>query len=738
MNYESKLIQTYATYKKTVFRNDFTGYCIFNVIAADESKIKAQDKHLNGKMTCVGNIPDYRLDTPLYLEGVSEKTKYGYQLRVTKILEKSWDVNSLAAYLCNICSGIGITTADAIAEKYCDTLFDMVQEENAAEILADNIFSLKYDTAVMLCDTINTTRMQKAVYDAILPHGGTWAAAIKITKKYGVSALKELQSNPYQAGMTCGMDFQACDKMAKKAGMNATDSARIRQALISAFQTEQSRGNVYSVESEVCKTAQSLLKKAAFSERSVPSAILLQGLVDDDTFIIDYDEEGNEGIYLKWMYRAERDVALHLARLISSAQPLNYDPTIADWAESNCGIKYAPQQRESFKLIQKTGVAVITGGPGTGKTTTVNGLISAYEKLNPNKVIRLCAPTGRAAQRMTESTGREAVTIHRLLDFRPFGGDTVCKNAADPIVADLIVVDEASMLDIELASIFLNAVQSGTLVLFIGDIHQLPSVGPGDVLHDLIGSQRIPTVQLSTVYRQGQQSPIIVNSKRINEGLNCILTDNDYHTEIYSDPTAILLRTVQLVESMFDPEHPFDVQVLAPTHKGEAGVGMINNMLQSSLNPPRGQPEIKYGNRIYRVGDKVILLNNNYASGYFNGDIGIIKDITNDGLDIDIFGKELHLAKSEMEDLNLAYCMTIHKSQGSEFKNVIIPLPEKPENMLRRNLLYTAVTRAKKKVFVLAEGKAYQTAVASCDTGKRNTRLTQRIHKAFAEIKQGV
>ena len=183
MNNESKLIQTYATYKKTVFRNDFTGYCVFQVIAADESKIKAQDKRLNGTMTCVGNVPDFRLDTPLYMEGIPEKTKYGYQLRVTKILEKSWDVNGLAAYLCNICSGVGITTADAIAEKYCDTLFELIQQENAAEILSDNISSLSYDTAVVLCDTINTTRMQKIVYDAILPQGGTWAAAIKITKK---------------------------------------------------------------------------------------------------------------------------------------------------------------------------------------------------------------------------------------------------------------------------------------------------------------------------------------------------------------------------------------------------------------------------------------------------------------------------------------------------------------------------------------------------------------------------
>lgn len=730
---EEKIIQTLGSYRKTIYRNDYTGYCIFQIVAADESKLKSQDKRLTGVLTCIGNIPEYRLDTPLYLEGTVEKTKFGYQLRVIKIEERSWDANGLAAYLCNICTGLGITTANALAEAFETTLFDVIKQENAAEILSGRISSLSYETAVLLCDTIGATSAQLAVYEEIFPLGGTWSAASKIAKKYGVNAVKELHANPYLAGMKNGMDFHACDKLAKKVGMSATDQARIKQALITSFETEQSRGHVYSTEGEICKQAHRLIRKSAYAETDIPSVMLIQGLIDDDTFVFDYDKEGMEAIYLKWLYRAEEETARQLQRLMRSSQPLEFDPDIADWAEANCGIKYAPQQRESFKLIEKTGVAVITGGPGTGKTTTVNGLIAAYEKLNPNKVIRLCAPTGRAAQRMTESTGREAVTIHRLLEFRPFGNDTVHKNAADPIIADLIVVDEASMLDIELASIFLSAVQSGTLVLFIGDINQLPSVGPGDVLHDLIDSECIPTVQLSTVYRQGSQSPIIVNSKRINEGLNCAVTDDDYHMDVLEDASTILLRTIQLVASMYDPQKPFDVQVLAPTHKGDAGVGMINTMLQDVLNPPNGQPEMKYGSRIYRVGDKVILLNNNYSVGYFNGDIGTVKDITSEGIEIEILDKTLKLTKSEMEDLNLAYCMSIHKSQGSEFPNVIVVLPEKPGNMLKRNLLYTAITRAKKRVWVLAEGNAYITAVASCDTGKRNTRLAQRIQRYFNE-----
>lgn len=731
---EKALIRTLGTYKKTIYRNDFTGYCIFQIVAADEAKIKAQSKKLSGIITCFGNVPEYHLDTPLYVEGYVEKTKYGNQLRVTKIEKKSWDANGLANYLCNICSGIGITTANAIAEAYEFDLFDMIKQDEAPRILSEKIGSLSYETAVLLRDTIVSTSAQMEVYEEIFRCGGSWTAATKIADVYGANAVKKLMENPYVAGSKAGMDFASCDQLAKKYGMDATNKARIKQALISAFEQEASQGHVYSTENEICKQARRILKKSAYSEADIPGVLLLQMLNDDDTFVYDIDEDGNEAIYLKWMRQSEMETASQINRLMTAAEPLNFDASVVDWAEENCGIKYAPQQRDSFNLISKTGVAVVTGGPGTGKTTTVNGLISAYEKMNPNKIIRLCAPTGRAAQRMTESTGRESVTIHRLLDYRPFGNDIAHKTAADPIVADLIVVDEVSMLDIELAAIFLSAVQSGTLVLFVGDIDQLPPVGAGSPLLDIIDSECIPVVRLSTVYRQGSQSPIVVNAKRINEGLNCAHTDDDYHLESFEDASAIQMRTIQLVLSMYDPANPFGTQVLAPTHKGDAGVAILNNMLQNLLNPPEGQAEIKYGNRVYRVGDKVILLNNNYATGYYNGDIGIVKDIVDNGIEIQLADKVLHLARHEMEDLNLAYCMTVHKSQGSEFPNVIVVLPAKPANMLKRNLLYTAITRAKKKVWILCERDSYGIAVGACDIGKRNSRLAKRLRTLFGAV----
>ena len=723
------LIRTFGTYKKTIYRNEFNGYCVFQLLAADEHKLKTQDKTLTGMLTCVGFIPDYTPDTPLYVEGYTEKTDYGYQLQIVKVETKSWSVTGLTTYLCNICSGVGITTASAIAEIFGNTLFDVVRRKDGPDIISASISSISFETAVKLCETIGSTMAQKEVFDQIVKYGGSWGAASKIVDSFGANAVRELTEDPYMVGMNNGMDFQTCDKIAKAAGLEATSPSRLKHALIAAFSSEKNAGHVFSDEESICKKAKKILRKSVYSGNDVPSAVLMEILEKDDAFVIEMNNEGYEAVYLRWLHKAETETANNLKRLMNSAVALNYDENIVDWAEKNCGITYAEKQRESFKLLKKTGVAIVTGGPGTGKSTTVNGLISAYEYLNPNKIIRLCAPTGRAAQRMTETTGREAVTIHRLLDFRPFGNDTVHKNASDPIVADLIIVDEASMLDIELAAIFLGAIQSGALVLFIGDINQLPPVGAGNVLHDLIGSGCIPTVHLNAIFRQGSESSIIVNSRRVNEGLRSVMVNEDFKLSMMNESSTILLHLISLVRLLHDPEKPFDVQVLAPTHKGDAGVASINAALQKILNPPNGQPEMKYGNRVYRVGDKVILLNNNYSVGYYNGDIGVITNISSDGVDVDILGKHILLTRKEMEDLNHAFAMTIHKAQGSEFANVVVILPKSPSNMLKRNLLYTAITRAKKRVYVFVEENAYDIAVEQCDTGKRNSWLKERIAK---------
>lgn len=307
------------------------------------------------------------------------------------------------------------------------------------------------------------------------------------------------------------------------------------------------------------------------------------------------------------------------------------------------------------------------------------------------------------------------------------------KNADNPINAGLIIMDEVSMLDTELLSIFLSAVKSDTSVLFVGDENQLPSVGPGNVLHDMIGAG-IPTVRLSAVYRQSSQSPIIQNAQRINDGNSDLIECSEFGLWFTDNPKNIAHKILSRVCTLYDPQHPFDVQVLTPVRGGDAGVIGLNNMLQQMLNPRReGEPELAFGWARYRLRDKIIMLSNNYEKGYYNGDLGVVTDIADGCLTVDIMGKRIDIEREIMKDVSLSYAMTVHKAQGSEYKHVIIALPYKPANMLQRNLLFTAVTRAKTSVMIISENGALQKAVKTCNARQRNTRLQYLLEKSLKQ-----
>ena len=721
-------VKTYGKFKRLIYQNQCSGFAIFELSVTNVSELKKQHSELNKSLICVGNIPEYAIGTPLEVEGNVEKSDYGHQLVLTKIKECSIDETMTAEYLSNICFGIGEVTSHKIATQF-PNIFELAKNADAPSLLSSQIDGLDYDTAVMLCEAITKTVLQREVYELIFKYGGTWLNAIRLVEKYGIHSLNELTASPYEVGMTIGMDFYVCDKLAKVFNKTATDTNRLECCLRMAFNVEANKGNCFSTESDICHIAKRIIKKNAFTD-DIPSAMFVKLLENNDNYKFEFNDEGCEAVYPLYMYRDEKNVALQIKRLMETSTELNFDESIVDWAEKTSGIKYAPQQRDSFSLIKQTGIAVITGGPGTGKSTILNGLINAYEKLNKNKIIRLCSPTGRASQRMTETTGREAVTIHRLLEYKPYGNDVTHKGPDNPIEADLIIVDESSMLDVNLASIFLSAVKSGSLVIFVGDINQLASVGAGDVLNDIINSQVVPTIQLQTVYRQGSESSIIQNANRINEGVPVFKEDDDYKTWLVNKASEICEYTIGLVLRLHNPKNPFESQVLCPSHKGEVGVSALNNLLQEYLNPASpSKKEIKYGSKKYREGDKIILLNNNYSAGYYNGDIGLIARINENIITINIQGQLINIGRNEMEDLSLAYAMSIHKSQGSQFDNVIVVLPPKPVNMLKRNLFYTAVTRAKKTVNVIGTRKSVGDAVERCETGTRNTWLSDRIKK---------
>lgn len=419
----------------------------------------------------------------------------------------------------------------------------------------------------------------------------------------------------------------------------------------------------------------------------------------------------------------------------ASCENQSFSPDLILYAARACKMNYGEQQRSAFPMVlRKKGVKILTGGPGTGKTTTILGILLAYKRMHPKDTIRLCAPTGRAAQRMAESTHMEAVTVHRLLDLKPYGDTTVCKDSSDPIDADLIVVDEMSMINIEVFDLLLEAIKTGTTLVLVGDINQLESVGAGAVLHDLLEAPEslIPRTMLTDVFRQKGDSSIISNAIRINAGITTLDERPDFQVIHTKSAEESLEQVKSLMKKLYNPEEPFSTQILCPARKGISGVENMNIALQALLNPQT--KGITYGSIKYRLNDKVMFYKNNYSIssyegeiGLYNGDIGKIVKVSESGLTVNVRNSHYEITRDLMDNLGLSYAMTIHKSQGSEFSCIIVVMPAEPTNMLVRNLFYTAVTRAKKKVYVIDESYAMETSIRIAKAGKRLTNLAEYL-----------
>ena len=719
----------YCRFDRELFRNAQSGYCIFVVTPFKREEYAKTDPNFKGYFVCSAVIPSYTEGTPLFVEGRFETNSHGRLLVLTNWKVEGWDQASLATYLDGLVQGIGQKTAAAIANLHPD-IIGFFRDENSVDILVREIQHMKPETAASLREAVLRTTLEKEVYEMLAPAGGDWAQTLRIVTRFGSSCMQAIYEDVFNVGNECKIPFAVCDALAKTSGMDATSGSRIRAILLKAMEQEKSVGNTFTSVERMRTLVHKICAQSPFNE-PVPTNIFTKALDDDKrTFVFEYDKEGEEAVYLRSMYNAEKNVAEQLHRLNMTAKKLNFRPSVIAEIENEFGMSYAEQQRNAFYMLTDTAPKILTGGPGTGKTTVVRGMIEALERLNPGIEIKLCAPTGRAAQRMAESTGKEATTIHRLLEYKPFGanGEMKHKDAEDQIEAGAIIVDETSMFDIELASIFLTAVPDGTMVLFVGDINQLPSVGPGNVLDDIIKSQIAKTTRLTAVYRQGADSLIIRNANRINQGIMPSELGKDFKGFYQCQQDELKDAVIQETLAYWNPKEPFETQVLLPTHKGDAGVAAINAELQSILNPQQsGKPEIRYGKKVFRLGDKVVLLSNNYEVGYYNGDLGIITKVNKESLTIRIGNEEFELDRTLFDDVNHAYAMTIHKSQGSEFKHCVIGLPMNPSNMLQRNLLYTAVTRAKKVAVVIGEVGAVQRAVNANNTAKRRSRLVERI-----------
>lgn len=700
----------------------------FTVLKLSPEKLSTQiTVTLNGIAPLIGQL--------LEIEGEWVKhPKFGQQFKATTYKTVApTEISGIEKFLASgAINGIGPAMAKKIVAEFGEKTLEIIAK-SPNELL--KVPGIGKKTA----EKISTSYLEQSELTEIMVwlenHGISNTYAGKIFAKYGSFAIDIMEKDIYRLFQDIeGIGFLTADKLAFNLGIQRDDKRRIISGIDYALMQLCNNGHC-------CIPEMALVDKTA-KILQVNNQIIFTILKERiDNGSLNTEVVGGETlIYPPYLYYAEKKVATRLLQLQQATEPLSEDNLslfIKVWEKDN-QIQLAQKQKEAIKACLHHGVLVLTGGPGTGKTTVIKGILSILKAQGLK--IRLAAPTGRAAKRLSETTGQKALTIHRLLEANNLAQDDnlqlgFSKDIDDQLDADVIILDEVSMVDIVLMHHFLNAVPDGCRIILVGDTDQLPAVGPGSVLKDIIRSQKIPAIRLDEIFRQAQTSMIIQNAHIINAGR---LPDirkqySDFVFYELNDDTSITQKILDLCTKDL-PHEGFDVlkdvQVLSPMHRFLCGVENLNLMLQEQLNPKKNQDELKYSSQTFRVGDKVMHIRNNYQKNVFNGDIGFIQDINNEKLTVDYFDHIVTYEKNELNELTLAYASSVHKSQGSEYKVVIIPLSTSHYIMLQRNLLYTAITRAKQKVIIVGSKKALMTAIQSNRTQKRYTLLAERLaHK---------
>lgn len=700
----------------------------FTVLKLSPEKLSTQiTVTLNGIAPLIGQL--------LEIEGEWVKhPKFGQQFKATTYKTVApTEISGIEKFLASgAINGIGPAMAKKIVAEFGEKTLEIIAK-SPNELL--KVPGIGKKTA----EKISASYLEQSELTEIMVwlenHGISNTYAGKIFAKYGSFAIDIMEKDIYRLFQDIeGIGFLTADKLAFNLGIQREDKRRIISGIDYALMQLCNNGHC-------CIPEMALVDKTA-KILQVNNQIIFTILKERiDNGSLNTEVVGGETlIYPPYLYYAEKKVATRLLQLQQATEPLSEDNLslfIKVWEKDN-QIQLAQKQKEAIKACLHHGVLVLTGGPGTGKTTVIKGILSILKAQGLK--IRLAAPTGRAAKRLSETTGQKALTIHRLLEANNLAQDDnlqlgFSKDIDDQLDADVIILDEVSMVDIVLMHHFLNAVPDGCRIILVGDTDQLPAVGPGSVLKDIIRSQKIPAIRLDEIFRQAQTSMIIQNAHIINAGRLPDLRKkySDFVFYELNDDTSITQKILDLCTKDL-PHEGFDVlkdvQVLSPMHRFLCGVENLNLMLQEQLNPKKNQDELKYSSQTFRVGDKVMHIRNNYQKNVFNGDIGFIQDINNEKLTVDYFDHIVTYEKNELNELTLAYASSVHKSQGSEYKVVIIPLSTSHYIMLQRNLLYTAITRAKQKVIIIGSKKALMTAVQSNRTQKRYTLLAERLaHK---------
>ncbi len=727
-----ELFTTEGTVHSLIFQNPENGYTILRLVTEDGEVV-----------TVVGCIPCVAPGERLAVDGVWEQhPQHGEQLRAVEIERRlPEDEEEIISYLgSGIIKGVGPSTAQRIVERFGRDALEVLESEPEKLSLLKGITARKaQEISASFRQHMGLRRLMAFLAQYELPP----VLAMNLRQQYGDGALEAVRNNPYLlSGDACGVEFSTADEIAMSMGMAADSSCRMEAAVTFELSHNERNGHVFLPRGKlIAATAQLLDCEPDYIERALDALTERGAVVCEPVANV-------EACYLRRLWEAETYIRAKLDLLLAAEpdQSCQAERTVEE-IQREQGITYAPQQRQAVETAARQGVLILTGGPGTGKTTTVRGIVALFQKMGLD--ILLAAPTGRAAKRMSELTGEEAQTIHRLLGMswnESAHMVTFTKGEKEPLEADAVILDEMSMVDVELFAALLRALRPGTRLIMVGDADQLPSVGAGNVFSDLIRSGRIETVFLREVFRQAEQSAIIRNAHAVNLGQPPLLANNqgDFFFLCRRDAQRAVSTVVELCRTRL-PENmgiPADqIQVLTPTRKGPAGTINLNRLLQAALNPAAdGKREVQWGERLFRAGDRIMQTKNDYdvvweksdgtvGTGMFNGDVGRIVDIDPSGewLSVCFEDRTATYTQEMLSEVDLAYAQTIHKAQGSEYRAVVLALMPSAPSLMVRGVLYTALTRARELLILVGDDAAIRSMAENDRRQRRYSGLRWRL-----------
>lgn len=713
--------------ERVTFHNPDNGYAV----------LKVNVKNMRDLVTVIGHTATITVGEYISCTGTwIVDRQFGQQFKAASLTFTQPNTKQgMEKYLgSGVVKGIGPSFAKRLMDAFGEDVFDVI--ENDPDRL-DGVEGIGKKRKNLIVSGWSDQRNIREIMVFLQSHGVGTARAVRIYKTYGVEAIKIVTDNPYRLAQDIhGVGFKTADQLALRIGIEKHSLIRAQAGVRYVLQELSTLGHCAVYEPQLVNKSVELLQ--------IKPGVIVTAIdkeIGEKNLIAETDEQGRL-LFLKKLHAAEVSVANHLKRLNEGApqwQSIDVDAAIP-WVEEQTGVQLSSSQRTAVGTAIVSNVSVITGGPGVGKTTVVNSILKIVRSKGAS--VLLCAPTGRAAKRMTESTGLTAKTIHRLLDFDPVTRQF--KHDSDnPLAGDCVIVDEASMIDIVLMHQLVRAIPSHAALIIVGDTDQLPSVGPGAVLHDVIASEQFNTVVLTEIFRQAASSKIIVNAHRVNEGkLPVVETVTGELTDFYFIPTesseAIVQKILEVVTNRIPKRFGLnairDVQVLSPMHRGDVGVRGLNEVLQATLNKA-SEPKITRFGSVFALGDKVMQTTNNYDKDVFNGDVGFIQKIDMDDsvAIIDFDDRVVEYYFDEFDELVLAYACSIHKSQGSEYPAVVIPVTTSHFMMLQRNLLYTGITRGKKLVVLIGQQKALRIAVNNIKALQRISKLKLRLASEYLQ-----